>query len=319
MGLLTRLFGRAETATEATPPPSEQPTTAPPSTTSPPPIPRRNRRTHPQAPRLLGLIGRRQVHADELAQIEAERETDARPFAERIEMLEGEDGEVERIANELVAVGREIDEAIADAEEQLRLLRDVREAVNDGLREKADRRETIRAELSAARAQFDKVAEPPHVKHVKRRIGHLDEQIERILDRHPELRLTELDKLVEQEFAREGLPERIQKVSDTFRSDAFRDAFRAAVDEAKGTPRDPKNEEQIRAFAYEVLHGLGVNTRDVHFHVFWSGPKGNKAKGLGPNQLAFSTPSVSSFAVERCKAALVARRAEARAGEANAA
>lgn len=313
MGLIARLFGKKQDTEPVPPPaPAEQPPTSPVLQLPP----RRPGGLRPQVKQLLTLIERRDVHAAELARIEADREETARPIAEEIERLEIEEEGTQGADAELTSISAEIDRTIVEVEAELQTLRELRGIAAESLAEKGESQRAIRVALAEVRARFEDIMTPAHAKHLKHRIRHIDGQMERILKRHPELRITDLDMKVDMELVKQGAAHRVQAVGEALATQAFGDAFQAACEEAKGTKRAPRNELDIAALARVVLHGLGVATKDVHFTVFWSGDKGNKARGLKPNQLGFGTPVISSLAREACKAEILKREQQPAASEA---
>lgn len=95
----------------------------------------------------------------------------------------------------------------------------------------------------------------------------------------------------------EGITARIEATEAGIRSPLFYARFHSSL--ACTAPTDKADVNQIRGIALHVLKAMNVDTRDVHFTLFWAGPDGDPAEDLEPNVLRFSDCSVGPEARAR--------------------
>jgi hypothetical protein len=101
------------------------------------------------------------------------------------------------------------------------------------------------------------------------------------------------------ELRRRGVFAEMEEVHQALQSGRFRLAFRALIDEVRGTDREPRNEEGIRARAIDVLDGIGVSSKRIVITVIWR-PDVNRT-------LTFSCEKVKPEVVADCEKAIRAR------------
>ncbi len=128
-----------------------------------------------------------------------------------------------------------------------------------------------------------------------------------LLARHSDwLRELAIDAAAE----RLGIKAKIAAVEAAMSGPAFDAAVAHEFELAVADDRRPTNETEIRDLAYVALRSMGVDIADVQFTVFWSGPDGNAAEGLGPNVLRFGGRnhrcSMTPEARQRCVEAVMA-------------
>jgi chromosome segregation ATPase len=244
---------------------------------------RRPPRIHPRAKQIMRLHQSLAKRRSELATIEAERDGEAAPVALEIEALEAEVAAVSASRAELVKaglfVGDQLFEAmkardriaaeLTEADEAIEQIIAIRDVSDELQADTIARTTELDGKLLEARSRFDEVRTTSRGRAVMRKIESIETHIERILDRHPEARIYQLEATVLEEAARRGILARVNAVDVMMRTPEFAAAFDKAIDEAKGTPRLPQSPNQMRDLAFEVLHALGVSTADVHFRVTW--------------------------------------------------
>lgn len=311
-------FAKKATPAQVEVPPSP-PAPAPTSVATPlqiggqvPQVRRQPPTAHPRAEQILRLHASLSRRRAELVVCESEREAEAAPVALEIEAIEAEIDASVTLRSEMAKASLSVDNLIYDAVgERDRLAAELAEATkavdqlfairdlaDEAQVEARDRKVELEQKLTRTRERFDDVRLTSRGRAVMRKIESIERHIERILDRHPEARIYQLEVEIQREAAQQGIMARVLAVNSMMRSPEFAAAFDKAIDEAKNTPRLPQTPNQMRALAFEVLHALGLSTEDVTFRVTWDA----KAKTV-----TFIAPGIHPEARQRIIDLLLAR------------